>query len=418
MNTTLLGNVDLAHDGIVAGWAFDPGAPDRRIALRVAIDDTNAGEFTADLFRADLLAAGVGDGRHGFHHTLPLALRHVAGGHVTVSEVGTNRIVPGTPHRMEWPSHCSAEQFALRQPWLDSPDGLSALDEKRRLGMLDTRAADLLQRFARDGFVVIERAVPHSLLDQVWKDVDSAWDDRPKQLVNVQGIGERLLSDMPPREALPTKTFRLMDFHSVSEAAAEVMMAPTVMRFLRQWFDETPVAMQTLTFEYGTEQRSHMDFPYVHTRHPAKLAAAWVACEDVTEDAGPLFYFVGSHRSVPKYDFGGGNILTFGDGDHVRAFETYLETTCVALGLERRTFLPRKGDVLIWHSALVHGGSPRSDPGRTRRSIVSHYSTPSSYPRDRRSPAEEPRVIERNGGRYYGWRSDGHVEGRYPCPWI
>lgn len=82
--------------------------------------------------------------------------------------------------------------------------------------------------------------------------------------------------------------------------------------------------------------------------------------------------------------------------------------------MERLVFTPRKGDLLIWHSALVHGGMPRNDPALTRRSIVSHYTTREVYPYDRRDPNGQPQVIERNGGIYYGWRRQGHIEGRYP----
>ena len=56
---------------------------------------------------------------------------------------------------------------------------------------------------------------------------------------------------------------------------------------------------------------------------------------------------------------------------------------------------------------------PRNDPALTRKSIVSHYTTQTAYPYDRRSPNDPPSVIERNGGIYYAMRSEQHVEGRY-----
>jgi len=42
-------------------------------------------------------------------------------------------------------------------------------------------------------------------------------------------------------------------------------------------------------------------------------------------------------------------------------------------GIEPRPFLPKKGQALIWHSGLVHGGSPVKDPSKTRNSFVVHY---------------------------------------------
>jgi len=70
-------------------------------------------------------------------------------------------------------------------------------------------------------------------------------------------------------------------------------------------------------------------------------------------------------------------------------------------GLERRLMLAGKGDVIFWHAALVHGGSPAADRRLTRKSLVSHYSTVSGYPRDRRAPDREPRRIENHGGVLY-----------------
>jgi len=33
----------------------------------------------------------------------------------------------------------------------------------------------------------------------------------------------------------------------------------------------------------------------------------------------------------------------------------------------------KKGDTLIWHPLLPHGGASIRDPGRSRKSIVFHY---------------------------------------------
>jgi len=54
--------------------------------------------------------------------------------------------------------------------------------------------------------------------------------------------------------------------------------------------------------------------------------------------------------------------------EHVRS----LEVRAIAHGLEKRHFLAKKGDVLVWHADLVHGGSPGSHL-MTRKSIVTHY---------------------------------------------
>ena len=37
------------------------------------------------------------------------------------------------------------------------------------------------------------------------------------------------------------------------------------------------------------------------------------------------------------------------------------------------------GDVLIWHSQLLHGGSAITDAAKTRRSLVTHYFRQQDY---------------------------------------
>lgn len=39
----------------------------------------------------------------------------------------------------------------------------------------------------------------------------------------------------------------------------------------------------------------------------------------------------------------------------------------------QQTFLAKKGDVLIWHANLVHGGAPIINEALTRKSMVIHY---------------------------------------------
>ena len=42
--------------------------------------------------------------------------------------------------------------------------------------------------------------------------------------------------------------------------------------------------------------------------------------------------------------------------------------------------MPRKGDILIWHGDLAHGGRPVVDAETTRRSVVGHFCPASAEP--------------------------------------
>jgi ectoine hydroxylase-related dioxygenase (phytanoyl-CoA dioxygenase family) len=54
-------------------------------------------------------------------------------------------------------------------------------------------------------------------------------------------------------------------------------------------------------------------------------------------------------------------------------YEDYLETEIKKRGAKPEVFLARKGDVLIWHANLLHGGMPVLNPKLTRKSMVAHY---------------------------------------------
>ena len=66
-------------------------------------------------------------------------------------------------------------------------------------------------------------------------------------------------------------------------------------------------------------------------------------------------------------------------------------------GLPLQTFLPKKGDALIWSADLAHGGSQIGDPSLTRRSLVTHYTSASTKPYYFRFlPAERQKVVQVN----------------------
>jgi hypothetical protein len=70
------GSVDALSDLHVAGWLQAPSEPERRIAFEAVLADTGevVSRGIADRFRPDLLAGGIGDGRHGFHGRLSRGL--------------------------------------------------------------------------------------------------------------------------------------------------------------------------------------------------------------------------------------------------------------------------------------------------------------------------------------------------------
>ncbi len=135
-----------------------------------------------------------------------------------------------------------------------------------------------------------------------------------------------------------------------------------------------PVLCNTLTLIKGSSQPLHIDSLFMTPQTPHHLAASWIAFEDVDPAAGPLVYYPGSHE-IPLYRFQNGS--HHATSEEFPAWTNYIQCEIERRGLEKKTFLARKGDVFIWHSDLVHGGGPIHDPSKTRRSLVCHYYTES-----------------------------------------
>jgi SAM-dependent methyltransferase len=66
-----VGFLDRADVSGVSGWAWDALRPESAVVVEVLVDGTLRGTVEADKYRQDLLAAGIGDGNHGFSFRLP-----------------------------------------------------------------------------------------------------------------------------------------------------------------------------------------------------------------------------------------------------------------------------------------------------------------------------------------------------------
>ncbi|MBV9785006.1 MAG: Hint domain-containing protein [Acidisphaera sp.] len=70
----LRGSLDQVGRGEVLGWAQNAAHPDAPVCLDFLVDGVLAGQALAGLHRADLQAAGIGSGRHGFAVRLSASL--------------------------------------------------------------------------------------------------------------------------------------------------------------------------------------------------------------------------------------------------------------------------------------------------------------------------------------------------------
>jgi len=139
--------------------------------------------------------------------------------------------------------------------------------------------------------------------------------------------------------------------------------------------DKKVELFQSINFLTGSEQRTHSDSIHMTTFPYGNLIAVWVALEDIKEDAGPLHYYSGSHK-LPyilnqEFDNEGTNVK-LGNKTYTD-YEDYVETVVEKNHFQKEIFRAKKGDILIWHANLLHGGEAVSNPESTRKSMVFHY---------------------------------------------
>jgi hypothetical protein len=280
-------------------------------------------------------------------------------------------------------------------------DYLTSLPLAERLYRQQPELADRIYsspvlQFLRDGVVIFPQALDPELLDRMDRDLETlpalARTSVVHGMIGIDGKAEHYdarvlrnlsrlgISDL--REAPPG--LKLNDLHRYFDAARSLAFADPIIHFLDELFGSAPGLIQSLTFWKSSEQSLHQDFSYVH--HHSRLghlAAAWIPLEDISDRAGPLVYYKGSHRlEIDQfYDWGGGGILASRDGDPRTAagYGPYLEALIASQGWTPTVYLPRRGDVLIWHGALIHGGTPMRDPALTRRSYVCHYTAAANH---------------------------------------
>lgn len=147
-----------------------------------------------------------------------------------------------------------------------------------------------------------------------------------------------------------------------------------VLDLLGKLYGRPAFPFQTLNFPVGTQQDAHSDSVHFSSLPERFMCGVWLAMEDISADAGPLFYYPGSHRwpvlsnaLIGRRGFG--STLDSAQDPFAQGWRSL----CDAYGAQQEVFLARKGQALIWCANLLHGGSPQTDSRQTRWSQVTHY---------------------------------------------
>ena len=212
-------------------------------------------------------------------------------------------------------------------PWIDvaKADIPEFLNQYTFSDKLPFDLQEKLTFWEKNGYVILENIIPENLIDFYMEDVEELIQQKDQYSTEIRiDLPEYVKNPVQPISAVPMdilmgRYVKINDFHNQSVYGKKLMLHSGIVGFLQAIFNQTPVAMQSLTFLYGSQQATHQDFPYVTSQIPSHLAAAWIPLEDVHADAGPLYYFAGSHK-IKKFKFGNGIFYN----EHSKKIQTIL----------------------------------------------------------------------------------------------
>jgi hypothetical protein len=252
-------------------------------------------------------------------------------------------------------AHRDVARHEAEQPWLDRPDAHEALEAHPDLDSFPPHVQEQLRSWIDHGYIVLEGHLSEAEVDEINDDLDRLFQ---KGVVRYHPRGPRI-----------------MNAHKQCEPITRAVRHPELLRLLGFVLGRDVTLFQTINFFEGSQQDAHSDSFHMTTEPVGYLTAIWVALEDVTPESGPLFYYPGSHKLgyVMTEDLTNGERSRLSGEEKDRRYEERIAALIEERGMEPVEFLARKGDLLVWHANLLHGGRGITREGATRKSLVAHY---------------------------------------------
>jgi ectoine hydroxylase-related dioxygenase (phytanoyl-CoA dioxygenase family) len=161
-------------------------------------------------------------------------------------------------------------------------------------------------------------------------------------------------------------------------ALRALLCEPQLGGVLEALIGEPAAVHLNLTGWVSTQRDWHQD-SYLNPPHVGDFyAAVWIALGDIDPRSGPFQYVPSSHRWPQVTRDSVGNLVDLKDPRWPKHSEPILsplfEQDIADRNAEVVTYLPKKGDVLIWHGRLLHRGSKPQANGAYRPALIAHYS--------------------------------------------
>jgi len=259
------------------------------------------------------------------------------------------------------------------------------------------------ERFARDGYVVIERLLPPETVAALGARFAPLFAGAfetgvyPDEWYWREGMS---LPDVTRHMGNAWKSDRTVAGVALSAAIGEIAAT------LSGWAGAR-LALDTIWWKTpgAREIALHQDGTYMSTLDPPETTTCWIALDDTAADAGTIEYVSGSHRWPLKRDIG----AFHAPQDDYRGA---MRAAAAAAGIDDPLVVPVEvaaGGCVVHHGRTWHGSGRNRTASRTRRSLAVHL-----LPADARFAASGAGYIF---GRYQRVGDTAMDESFFPVLW-
>ena len=241
-------------------------------------------------------------------------------------------------------------------PWLDresSNDKLHAHDFFTEVRSMDRES---LLGWSENGYAILRNYIDHKQIDSINNEIDKV-----------------VASKSAPWKYPHSR--RLMNVTQENKTVRELIGNDHLVSLLDMLLGKNAELFQSINFIDGSQQKAHADGIHMTTFPLGYLIGVWIALEDVGPEQGPLFFYPGSHKLdyvLTEEINAGDNYLLLGKNAYVK-YEAAIAEIIKRNKFQKMEFHAKKGDVLLWHANLLHGGSKILNTDLTRKSMVLHY---------------------------------------------
>ena len=226
------------------------------------------------------------------------------------------------------------------------------------------------EQFEKDGYLVCEGIVSNEQIDPVLEQLDRLKGSK-KSFYSQSSHAWCSMRDLSEHGFLnesiqsPSKQHGL---GGLRKAVIKLISASAITDELEELTGfHTFVNWQNMLFDKSTGTIEHADTWYLDTDPVGYMVAAWIALEDIEEDAGRFFVIPKSHLlDIPYCD------STKGIEGH-KKYARFIKDYCDSRGLTRHAPPLKKGDILFWGSRTIHGSHSQTNGCHSRKSVTAHY---------------------------------------------